>query len=200
MIQDRDDDSSQPQSMGAMTDIDFEELFNKNRRLLLWYFQKEGFSNSDAEELTQDTFIRVLNGLGDFKGLSTPRTWIMAIAARVASNKRRAGNTRKRKKEEVSLEQPLPNGNALENVLKDERELGNPEAEILRSNASEQLHEHVELLPPRMRTTVRLHLQDRTNKEIARIMGNKIGTVGAQLAEARKLLRSLMTEDKDSDG
>jgi RNA polymerase sigma-70 factor (ECF subfamily) len=50
--------------------------------------------NKDVEDLVQDTFIRALLGLQNFRGASHPKTWLLSIARNVAiDNMRRNRRT-----------------------------------------------------------------------------------------------------------
>ena len=44
---------------------------------------------ADAADLTQEVFVKVFRGVGNFHGESSLRTWIYRIALREASNQRR---------------------------------------------------------------------------------------------------------------
>jgi len=41
-------------------------------------------NHHDVEDLVQETFIKALKGFGKFKGISKPKTWLLAIARNVA--------------------------------------------------------------------------------------------------------------------
>jgi RNA polymerase sigma-70 factor (ECF subfamily) len=51
---------------------------------------------ADVEDLTQETYLRALRSLGDFAGRSSARTWLFAIARRVAADHVRAATRRPR--------------------------------------------------------------------------------------------------------
>jgi RNA polymerase sigma-70 factor, ECF subfamily len=51
---------------------------------------------SDVEDLTQETFLRALRSLPDFAGRSSARTWLFAIARRVAADHVRGAARRPR--------------------------------------------------------------------------------------------------------
>jgi RNA polymerase sigma-70 factor, ECF subfamily len=50
----------------------------------------------DAEDLTQETYLRALRALSSFAGRSSARTWLLAIARRVAADQIRRRVTRPR--------------------------------------------------------------------------------------------------------
>lgn len=51
---------------------------------------------SDVEDLTQETYLRALRSLPDFAGRSSARTWLFAIARRVAADHVRTATRRPR--------------------------------------------------------------------------------------------------------
>jgi RNA polymerase sigma-70 factor (ECF subfamily) len=53
-------------------------------------------TSSDVEDLTQETFLRALRSLPDFAGRSSARTWLFAIARRVAADHVRGATRRPR--------------------------------------------------------------------------------------------------------
>lgn len=59
----------------------FEDLYKENRALILNYIRKRVKNKEDAEDLTEEVFIRVYKNLPDFKwqGVSV-KSWIFTIA------------------------------------------------------------------------------------------------------------------------
>jgi RNA polymerase sigma-70 factor (ECF subfamily) len=53
-------------------------------------------ASADLEDLTQETYLRALRSLPDFEGRSTVRTWLFAIARRVAADDVRRATRRPR--------------------------------------------------------------------------------------------------------
>jgi RNA polymerase sigma-70 factor (ECF subfamily) len=45
-----------------------------------YVFLRTGLDAAQAEDLTQDIFLDVFKGLGEYKGLCSNRTWIFRIA------------------------------------------------------------------------------------------------------------------------
>jgi RNA polymerase sigma-70 factor (ECF subfamily) len=56
----------------------------------VWRFVAALDSPRTADDLTQETFVRVLGGLSRFRGESSARTWVLAIARRVVADHVRA--------------------------------------------------------------------------------------------------------------
>ena len=63
-----------------------------------------GVPVATREDAAQDVFVVVHRRLGDFEGRSTPRTWILGIARRVASHHRRSGYREWRRRDAWSRE------------------------------------------------------------------------------------------------
>jgi RNA polymerase sigma-70 factor (ECF subfamily) len=53
-------------------------------------------ARDEAEDLTQETFLRALRALPSFAGRSSARTWLLAIARRVAADQIRRSSARPR--------------------------------------------------------------------------------------------------------
>jgi RNA polymerase sigma-70 factor (ECF subfamily) len=62
----------------------------------VWRFLVYLAGPSDAEDLTQETFVRALTSVHRFTARSHARTWLLAIARRVAADHFRAAATRPR--------------------------------------------------------------------------------------------------------
>ncbi|MDQ6697471.1 MAG: sigma-70 family RNA polymerase sigma factor [Actinomycetota bacterium] len=62
----------------------------------VWRFCAHLAGRSEADDMTQETFVRAVRGLPRFVGRSTVRTWLLAIARRVVADAARAGARRAR--------------------------------------------------------------------------------------------------------
>jgi len=60
-----------------------EEIYRKYSAELFGYLSSLTRSTSDAEDLLSEVFIRALTGLASFRGESSVRTWLYAIARNV---------------------------------------------------------------------------------------------------------------------
>ncbi|CAL9613604.1 ECF RNA polymerase sigma factor SigC [Actinosynnema sp. ALI-1.44] len=70
------------------------ELFIRNTQRDVWRFLVYLAGHADAEDLTQETFVRALGSARGFTGRGGARTWLLAIARRVAADHFRAAATR----------------------------------------------------------------------------------------------------------
>ncbi len=75
----------------------FSELLSVNKERIYWLVRKMVLSHEDANDVTQDVFIKVWGNLDNFKGNSSHYTWIHRIAINESLNfldkKKRTLNT-----------------------------------------------------------------------------------------------------------
>jgi RNA polymerase sigma-70 factor (ECF subfamily) len=151
-------------------------------------------NTADAEEITQDTFIRAYRGLSRFRGESSLATWLHRIAVNLARN-RYWYFFRRRRHAWVSLERPLNDdtsmalGDLVPAVGHD------PSQETAVDEFSRLIAACMERLDPRHRDILALrNVQNLPYEEIARLLGINVGTVKSRIARARENLRALLAE------
>jgi RNA polymerase sigma-70 factor (ECF subfamily) len=71
--------------------VELEDVFRANQKAVFAYFLRVVGDRSDAEELTQETFVRACSAALRFRGDSSVRTWLFGIARRVLLEAARAG-------------------------------------------------------------------------------------------------------------
>jgi RNA polymerase sigma-70 factor (ECF subfamily) len=152
-------------------------------------------NRQDAEEITQDTFIRAQRGLSAFRGTASFSTWLYQIATNLARN-RYWYWWRRRRDASLSLDCPIGEDGdmTLVDVLPDE-ELTPVELTINNefvnrvSECMDGLKEaHREILVMR-------NIKNMAYEDIAEELGLSIGTVKSRIARAREALRELMGEE-----
>ena len=80
-------------SSSAEEGLSFEDLASELGPLLRRYLERMTGNSADADDLFQETLIRIAIGLAHFEGRSQPRTWALRIASRVvADHYRRPGS------------------------------------------------------------------------------------------------------------
>ena len=108
-------------------DLEFEALYRKYFRVVLYFFQARGFVHEDAIDLTQQVFMRAYRFAPSYRGTATPRTWLLRIAAGICVNHLRLARTENRQQTAVpqtadELGDVLPSGKAGQEPLADLRE------------------------------------------------------------------------------
>jgi RNA polymerase sigma-70 factor (ECF subfamily) len=135
---------------------------------------------SDAEDVTQEIFVAVYKGLGQFRGNSALGTWIYRIAMNHCLEFRR-----KRKLE------TLPYDAELTLASTDWRQ--DPFQSADRHQLSEKVEEALSCLSPLHRDVIVLHeLQGMTYQEVATALDVPVGTVKSRLSNAFRRLRDLL--------
>lgn len=152
-------------------------------------------NQQDAEEVTQDAFIRAHRGLDKFRGDASFSTWLYQIATNLAHNRYWYWFRRKRDYS-VSLDQPLSaNGDlTLESVMPSEGET--PSEAAVTQEFVQRVSECMNGLGEMHREVLTLrNVQNLTYAEISQALEISVGTVKSRIARARESLRDLMGSD-----
>lgn len=150
-------------------------------------------NHDDAEDVTQEVFIRVYKGLASFRGDSKFSTWLYRITVNTFINRTRtlsyeASKTNAEFDDEYGVHSKgSPYGFA-----------GNPDEALSQKVIDEHLHNALAELSVSQRTVFMLrHYHDLPLKEIAEQMGNTEGTVKVLLFRAIQNLQKRLAFYKD---
>jgi RNA polymerase sigma-70 factor (ECF subfamily) len=152
-------------------------------------------NTQDAEEVTQDTFIRAHRGLVNFRGDSAFSTWLYQIATNLARN-RYWYWWRRRRAQTISFDQPV--GAEGETTLAEifPAELETPEDATVTQEFVNRIAECMEKLSPKHREILVLrNVKNLSYEEVAEILHISVGTVKSRIARARESLRSKMGDE-----
>lgn len=132
----------------------------------------------EAEDMTQETFIRAWQNLGGFKGRSRLSSWLHRVAVNVVLNQRRSRG-RLMAVESLTGEVPEPA----------------PRTGRRPAWGAQELEEAIASLPEGARVAFVLHdVYGFVHDEISRLAGCAVGTSKAQLHRARRLLRERLEQ------
>jgi RNA polymerase sigma-70 factor (ECF subfamily) len=176
-------------------ELEFQSIYTDFQPKILRYM-KRMVGEREAEDLTQEIFVKVNRALAGFRGESSLSTWLYRIATNAALDRRRSSSFQ---------------WSALYSLADDvgetgdETEAGGREAragegtssaeqQLIRREMNECIRDFVERLPDNYRTALVLsELEGLKNGEIAEILGVSLDTVKIRLHRARaKLKRELM--------
>ena len=152
-------------------------------------------NQQDAEEVTQDAFIRAHRGLDKFRGDAAFSTWLYQIATNLAHNRYWYWFRRKRDYS-ISLDQPLSNDGdlTLENVMPCEGE--NPAEAAVTQEFVNRVSECMAGLNEKHKEVLILrNVKNLSYEEIAQQLDISVGTVKSRIARGRESLRDLMGND-----
>ena len=145
-------------------------------------------NHADADDVMQETFIKVYRSIRTFRKDAAFETWLYRIAVNEALNfvKRRD------RRQECTLETTTEA--AYESTARYSAELANdPHAHAEKAELRQYVTEAVNSLSLKHRTVVILHeFEGLTHAEIASILNCSEGTVRSRLHYARKKLRTLL--------
>jgi len=144
---------------------------------------------SEAQDVTQETFVRAYQGLDRFQGNSQPYTWLYRIAVNLSLNIIRA-----RKPRQHTTEGSDPR---IENWVAARAHMtgSDPAAASEQKQLATALCEGIDDLSDSLRTTlVLVCLEGIRHDEAAQILGCPEGTVAWRVHEARRKLREFLAQ------
>jgi len=145
---------------------------------------------TDADDLSQETFVHAVRALANFKGDSLVSTWLYRIAVNVWKNRVRY-ESRRLKSRHVSLSQARslePDSEPLDIPGADRP----PEEWAALSDDHRLLLEAMDELDQDDRAVLTLRdIEDRPYDEIARILSMNLGTLKSRISRAREKLRGI---------
>lgn len=171
----------------TMTQFEFRDVYDEFYEKLRRYLERMVGKN-DAEDLTQEVFVRIDKGLADFKGKSSLSTWVYRIATNAALDRIKSRSFRQNCKEE-SLDTAITEGEAPKLCL--EAKSLSSERKAIRGEMNECIREFIDRLPPDYRAVIILsEIKELKNQEIADILGVSLDTVKIRLHRARVRLKA----------
>jgi RNA polymerase sigma-70 factor, ECF subfamily len=135
----------------------------------------------EAEDVTQDTFLRAFHRLDQYRGSAAFRTWLLQIAQNAAFNT--LARARRRATEPTSESDNVP----------DRDPVRQPASELERRERQQRLELKLELLRPEYRSLLVLRdLEGLSYTEIADVLNMPLGSVKGRLHRARADLIELL--------
>ncbi|HJA87277.1 MAG TPA: RNA polymerase sigma factor [Candidatus Parabacteroides intestinavium] len=161
----------------------FASLFDRYGKQVYAWVCRVIQNREDAEELTEDVFVKAFQHLESFRGESDFLTWLYRIAYNLSISA-----VRKKKVEYLAIEDSQLS-NISEEMIQDQ--LGQADS----SERLDLLDWALEQLPPDDRALILLfYKEDKSIEELAQIMGLSIANIKVKLHRTRKKLYILMTE------
>ena len=167
----------------------FEELYLTYRSHVWALCLRMTRNPDDAEDLTQETFVRMFQKLNTFRGESAFCTWLRQIAIHVVLQRfQKASWRRETPMEEVTSPDPISG-------CPHKVEFGKADTRLLEAIDRIRLQRAISQLPPGFRAVLILHdIEGYGHVEISELMGCSIGTSKSQLHKARLKMRELLQQ------
>jgi len=177
-------------------ELEFEQIYTDFRPKIYRYLIRM-MGELEAEDLTQEIFVKLSQALKTYRGEAKLSTWIYRIATNAALDRLRS-----------------PKFQAVENDFTETRRIANGETEIMdrntwtgeqiplvesqvyRKEMAECVQEYIRQLPESYRMVLVLsHMEALGNQEIADVLGVTLETVKIRLHRARDLIRRELAEN-----
>lgn len=151
-------------------------------------------NSQEAEDLTQEAFIKAFNSLASFNEEYAFSTWLYKIATNNCID-----FFRKRKLQTYSLDKPIQyKDSEIQHEIPDP-DL-NPEKSIMATERNKLIKEAINKLPEKYhRAIVLRHSEEKSYEEIAEILGLPLGTVKARIFRAREMLNKTLKDSLKYD-
>jgi RNA polymerase sigma-70 factor, ECF subfamily len=169
-------------------DLDFEQVYAMFQPKIYRYLTRL-IGTIEAEDLTQEVFIRVDNSLNTLRNQSQISTWIYKIATNAALDRMRSSSFKREVTEKPSaIEADLHSKNGCSD--------NNPfsiEEQVIRKEMNKCIQQCITSLPENLRTILVLSdVEGLRNSEIAEILGLNLSTVKIRLHRAKASLKQVL--------
>ncbi|MGC8842916.1 MAG: sigma-70 family RNA polymerase sigma factor [bacterium] len=176
----------------------FDALVQRYRLPLFRFVYHCIHKQEDAEDITQESFVKAYLSLSQLKNNSLFKTWLFRIALNLIRDNKR----NEKKKPTISLDSYIEE-EGKDPVAEAEYEDGyEEEAESEDNELLARLRMEISALPMELREVIILRdLQGFSYEEIAKMVGCPVGTVKSRLFYARQILREklapLLKDEED---
>jgi RNA polymerase sigma-70 factor (ECF subfamily) len=147
-------------------------------------------NHHDAEDATQETFVRVLRYKKKLEGVRDPKTWLARIAWRVSVE-------RSRKRPEISMSE----AETASAVVELRSQLASAEESTLGNEMAGLLASLISALPDALRDALRLStIEELSPRQVAEVLGTSEASVRSRLFRARRILKEKLSALEGSYG
>ncbi|MCB2408753.1 RNA polymerase sigma factor [Hymenobacter lucidus] len=166
----------------AARNVAFNQLVRKYQSKIYWHVRKMVIDHNDADDLTQDTFVKVWNHLENFRRDASLYTWIYRIATNECLN----FLSSKRRKFFMPLHDV---GTELLQKVEADPGLAGDEIEL-------RLQKAILRLPDKQRLVFNMkYYDDITYEQMAEITGTSVGALKASYHHAVKKIEQYVNEE-----
>ncbi|WP_437322560.1 RNA polymerase sigma factor [Sorangium sp. So ce381] len=158
------------------------EAYDKHYGAVRGFARRLTGDDASAEDLAHDVFLSLPQAAQRFRGGSSLKTFLIAIAVNHARHHLRSAARRRAAMERLALEP-------------DEEHASSPEREAGRAALAQALNRALDALPTAQRVAfVLCEVEERSAREASEIMGVPEATVRTRLFHAKQKLRTLLEE------
>ena len=164
------------QAFAELVDLYQDKLYHMAYRMLS--------NRQEAEDVVQDTFLRVYKNLDRFDETLKFSTWIYRIATNLCIDRLR------KRKPIYSLDAESQDYEGLDGYSMIPSDDKTPESELILSDTQRIIHQAMESLPPKYKSVMMLrYIQDLSLQEVGDILGMPVTTIKTRVHRGREFLR-----------
>lgn len=149
-----------------------------------------------AADLTQDSMVRIIEGLGTYDGRSKLSTWMIRVTMNVCLSKMRSEKLRRHASLDAPLEGPTrgrESRGAAERLADNQEREQSPVSSVQRDELRRMVAAALLRVAPEQRAILVLRdSRDLDYEQIAEVLGVPVGTVKSRLFRAREALREAL--------
>jgi RNA polymerase sigma-70 factor (ECF subfamily) len=169
----------------------FEILFRRYEKPVFSFIYRILMNTVDAEDICQETFLRLIKKIDNYQESGNLKTWIFRIALNLCRDRLR----RKKFRTHRSIDEPSPSQNG--NVIDFKSTLSDHDSDqsdcLEKDEMREVIQQAFAKLPEKQRTVVILkEYQEMKFSEISNIMNKPIGTVKSLNHRGRQKLKKIL--------
>jgi RNA polymerase sigma-70 factor (ECF subfamily) len=159
-------------------------LMALHRGSFTWALRCCGGDHSEAEDVLQSTYVKILEGRARYRGDASLKTWLYAVIRRTAADRQRRRARRQRILAWLGAAPAAP--------------VRTPEAALEGALERERLERARRGLTPRQDQVLDLVFEhDLSLSESAAVLGISVGSARTHYDRAKKHLRGVLGEDRD---
>jgi RNA polymerase sigma-70 factor (ECF subfamily) len=163
--------------------LSFDGVAEELSQPLLRYFSRLSGSRATADDLLQETLVKIARGLPGFEGRSSVKTWAFSIATRIATDHFRRPEQRARILNMEEAEIPAASDLELDEQL-------------VVDEMSACVRGVIDGLPADYRTAMVLHdLEGMTAAQVAEVAGCSLATAKIRIHRARRRLKVALEDE-----
>lgn len=170
--------------------LDFQEVYDAFQPKMLRYMARM-VSENEAEDLTQEVFVKLSRALNTYRGEASLSTWVYRIATNTALDRLRSPSFQRM--EPITLsDDPIEDGGRTVLVKEEKPPV---EKQLIRDEMNDCIRGYIEKLPDDYRIVLILSEHEGLrNSEIAEILAISLDTVKIRLHRAKAKLKKELEE------
>ena len=171
----------------------YAEIVSRYRAQIFNLIYRMVRQRDEAEDLTQETFIKAFNALPSFNAEYAFSTWLYKIAVNNCID-----HFRKKRLKTYPIDNPIPvKDGDLQREFPDQSDT--PDSGLMEKERRMQIQDAIDELPEKYREAILLrHGHDKSYEEIADELDIPIGTVKVRIFRAREMLKKKLREQRRS--